>query len=339
MDQYQTKYKCGMMNDECGMAQGDTGLRPHSAFSIPNSALKKALIVIAGPTASGKTAFAIEMAKALNTVILSADSRQFYKEMRIGTAAPTEEELNQAKHYFVHHISIEDKYDVADYERDAIALLDELFKTHDAVIMTGGSGLFIDAVCNGIDVMPDVKPEIREKVQKLYDEGGLHPMQEALKHLDPEYYAVVDQQNPRRLQRALEVCYQTGQPFSSFRSGNTIQRNFSVRKYALLWDRQALIHRIDRRVEMMIEQGLLEEAKALYPKRHLNALNTVGYKELFAYFDGDCALDEAVEQIKIHTRQYAKRQMTWLRKDSEYQWITPNELEEVLCQTKPFKKA
>ncbi len=299
----------------------------------------KTLIVIAGPTASGKTAFAIEMAKALNTVILSADSRQFYKEMRIGTAAPTEEELNQAKHYFVHHISIEDKYDVADYERDAIALLDELFKTHDAVIMTGGSGLFIDAVCNGIDVMPDVKPEIREKVQKLYDEGGLHPMQEALKHLDPEYYAVVDQQNPRRLQRALEVCYQTGQPFSSFRSGNTIQRNFSVRKYALLWDRQALIHRIDRRVEMMIEQGLLEEAKALYPKRHLNALNTVGYKELFAYFDGDCALDEAVEQIKIHTRQYAKRQMTWLRKDSEYQWITPNELEEVLCQTKPFKKA
>jgi tRNA dimethylallyltransferase len=299
----------------------------------------KTLIVIAGPTASGKTAFAIEMAKALNTVILSADSRQFYKEMRIGTAAPTEEELNQAKHYFVHHISIEDKYDVADYERDAIALLDELFKTHDAVIMTGGSGLFIDAVCNGIDVMPDVKPEIRDKVQKLYDEGGLHPMQEALKHLDPEYYAVVDQQNPRRLQRALEVCYQTGQPFSSFRSGNTIQRNFSVRKYALLWDRQALIHRIDRRVEMMIEQGLLEEAKALYPKRHLNALNTVGYKELFAYFDGDCALDEAVEQIKIHTRQYAKRQMTWLRKDSEYQWITPNELEEVLCQTKPFKKA
>lgn len=299
----------------------------------------KTLIVIAGPTASGKTAFAIEMAKALNTVILSADSRQFYKEMRIGTAAPTEEELNQAKHYFVHHISIEDKYDVADYERDAIALLDELFKTHDAVIMTGGSGLFIDAVCNGIDVMPDVKPEIREKVQKLYDEGGLHPMQEALKHLDPEYYAVVDQQNPRRLQRALEVCYQTGQPFSSFRSGNNVQRDFAIKKYALLWDRQTLIHRIDRRVDLMMEQGLLKEAKALYPKRHLNALNTVGYKELFAYFDGDCALDEAVEQIKIHTRQYAKRQMTWLRKDSEYQWITPNELEEVLCQTKPFKKA
>ena len=284
---------------------------------------KKTLVVIAGPTASGKTAFSIELAKALNTVILSADSRQFYKEMSIGTAAPTEEELSQVKHYFVHHISIEDKYDVADYERDVLQLLDELFKTHNAVIMTGGSGLFIDAVCNGIDVMPDVQPEIREKVQKLLDEGGLKALQEEVLHLDPDYFAIVDQQNPRRLQRALEVCYQTGQPFSSFRSGNTVQRDFEIKKYALLWDRQALIERIDKRVDMMMEQGLLEEAKALYPKRHLNALNTVGYKELFAYFDGQCTLEEAVEQIKIHTRQYAKRQMTWLRKDTSYQWIMP----------------
>jgi tRNA dimethylallyltransferase len=284
---------------------------------------KKTLVVIAGPTASGKTAFSIELAKALSTVILSADSRQFYKEMSIGTAAPTEEELSQVKHYFVHHISIEDKYDVADYERDVLQLLDELFKTHDAVIMTGGSGLFIDAVCNGIDVMPDVQPEIREKVQKLLDEGGLKALQEEVLHLDPDYFAIVDQQNPRRLQRALEVCYQTGQPFSSFRSGNTVQRNFDIKKYALLWDRQALIERIDKRVDMMMEQGLLEEAKALYPKRHLNAMNTVGYKELFAYFDGQCTLEEAVEQIKIHTRQYAKRQMTWLKKDTSYQWIMP----------------
>ena len=174
----------------------------------------KTLIVIAGPTASGKTAFAIKVAKALDTVILSADSRQFYKEMSIGTAAPTEEELSQAKHYFVHHISIEDKYDVADYERDALQLLGELFKTHDTVVMTGGSGLFIDAVCNGIDAMPDVEPEIREKVEKLYHDEGLHGMQEVLQRLDPDYYAIVDQQNPRRLQRALEVCYQTGKPFS-----------------------------------------------------------------------------------------------------------------------------
>ena len=299
----------------------------------------RTLIVIAGPTASGKTAFAIELAKALDTVILSADSRQFYKEMSIGTAAPTAEELRQAKHYFVHHISIEDKYDVADYEHDVIQLLDELFKTHDVVIMTGGSGLFIDAVCNGIDAMPDVEPEIREKVEKLYHDEGLHGMQEALQRLDPDYSAIVDQQNPRRLQRALEVCYQTGMPFSSFRSGNTAKRDFDIKKYALLWDRQELIKRIDRRVDMMMEQGLLDEAKALYPKRQLNALNTVGYKELFAYFDGDCSLNEAVEQIKIHTRQYAKRQMTWLRKDTSYQWVTTDDLEEVIRQTKPFKKA
>ena len=290
----------------------------------------KTLIVIAGPTASGKTAFAIKLAKALNTVILSADSRQFYKEMSIGTAAPTEEELSQVKHHFVHHISIEDKYDVADYERDAIALLDELFKTHDAVIMTGGSGLFIDAVCNGIDAMPDVEPEIREKVQKLYDEGGLKALQDAVQRLDPAYFALVDQQNPRRLQRALEVCYQTGLPFSSFRQGQAAQRDFAIKKYAILWDRLQLIERIDKRVDMMMEQGLLEEAKALYPKRHLNALNTVGYKELFAYFEGNCTLAEAVEQIKIHTRQYAKRQMTWLRKDTSYHWIMPEDFDNTL---------
>lgn len=290
----------------------------------------KTLIVIAGPTASGKTAFSIEMAKALSTVILSADSRQFYKEMSIGTAAPTEEELSKAKHYFVHHISIEEKYDVADYERDAMQLLEELFKTHDAIIMTGGSGLFIDAVCNGIDAMPDVKSEIREKVQKLYDDGGLKALQNEVQRLDPEYFSIVDQQNPRRLQRALEVCYQTGHPFSSFRSGNAVKRDFAIKKYAILWDRQQLIERIDKRVDMMMEQGLLEEAKALYPMRHLNALNTVGYKEIFAYLDGQCTLKEAVEQIKIHTRQYAKRQMTWLRKDNSYLWITPEDFDNTL---------
>ena len=297
----------------------------------------KTLIVIAGPTASGKTAFAIDMAKALSTVILSADSRQFYKEMSIGTAAPTEEELSQAKHYFVHHISIEDKYDVADYERDALQLLDELFKTHDAVIMTGGSGLFIDAVCNGIDAMPDVQPEIREKVQTLLDEGGLKALQDEVQRLDPEYFAIVDQQNPRRLQRALEVCYQTDKTFTSFRSGHAVQRDFAIKKYAILWDRQELIERIDKRVDMMMEQGLLEEAKALYPKRHLNALNTVGYKELFASFDGDCSLKEAVEQIKIHTRQYAKRQMTWLRKDTSYQWIMPEDFDNTLSDLRQEK--
>lgn len=290
----------------------------------------KTLIVIAGPTASGKTAFAIEMAKALSTVIISADSRQFYKEMSIGTAAPTEEELSQAKHYFIHHISIEDKYDVADYEQDVLQLLDELFVAHDAVIMTGGSGLFIDAVCNGIDNMPDTLPIIREKVKQLYDKNGLQALQDEVQRLDPEYFALVDKQNPRRLQRALEVCYQTGQPFSAFRKGDAVQRDFAIKKYALLWDRQHLIERIDQRVDLMMQQGLLEEAQALYSQRHLNSLNTVGYKELFAYLDGQCTLQEAIEQIKTHTRQYAKRQMTWLRKDTSYHWITPEDYEGVI---------
>ena len=295
----------------------------------------KTLIVIAGPTASGKTAFAIEMAKALSTVIISADSRQFYKEMSIGTAAPTEEELSQAKHYFIHHISIEDKYDVADYEHDVLQLLDELFVAHDVVIMTGGSGLFIDAVCNGIDNMPDTLPIIREKVKQLYDKSGLQALQDEVQRLDPEYFALVDKQNPRRLQRALEVCYQTGQPFSTFRKGDAVQRDFAIKKYALLWDRQHLIERIDQRVDLMMQQGLLEEAQALYSQRHLNSLNTVGYKELFAYLDGQCTLQEAIEQIKTHTRQYAKRQMTWLRKDTSYHWITPEDYEGVI---KSFSK-
>lgn len=290
----------------------------------------KTLIVIAGPTASGKTAFSIQLAKALNTVIISADSRQFYKEMSIGTATPTPEELLQVKHYFIHNISVEDKYDVADYEREVLQLLDELFKTHDNVILTGGSGLFIDAVCNGIDEMPDVEPEIRQKVENLLQEGGIPALADEVQRLDPEYFAIVDQQNPRRLQRALEICYQTGKTFTSFRQNHTVQRDFNIVKYALLWDRQELIERIDKRVDLMMEQGLLEEAKSLYPKRHLNALNTVGYKELFAYFDGQCTLAEAVEQIKIHTRQYAKRQMTWLRRDDSYTWIMPEEIDVVI---------
>ena len=285
----------------------------------------KTLIVIAGPTASGKTAFSIRLAKDLHTVILSADSRQFYKEMSIGTAAPTEEELSQVKHYFVHHISIEDKYDVADYEHDAISLLNSLFKTHDQVVLTGGSGLFIDAVCKGMDAIPDVELEVRQRVERMLKEDGINALAEALQTLDPEYYDIVDRQNPRRLQRALEVCYQTGRTFTSFRLGQSTKREFNIAKYALLWDRQRLIERIDKRVDLMMEQGLLAEAKTLYPKQHLNALNTVGYKELFAYFDGQCTLDEAVEQIKIHTRQYAKRQMTWLRRDTSYQWLDAEE--------------
>ena len=290
----------------------------------------KTLIVIAGPTASGKTAFSINLAKALDTVIISADSRQFYKEMSIGTAAPTPDELSQVKHYNVHNISIEDKYDVAEYEKDVLQLLDTLFQEHEYVILTGGSGLFIDAVCNGIDEMPDITAETREKVENLYREGGLRALQSSVQQLDPEYFSIVDQQNPRRLQRALEVCYQTGKTFTSFRQKQTAPRDFNIIKFALLWDRETLNRRIDLRVDMMMEQGLLEEARSLYPMRHLNALNTVGYKELFAYFDGNCTLKEAVEQIKIHTHQYAKRQMTWLHKDERYIWVKPDEMEKVV---------
>ena len=290
----------------------------------------KTLVVIAGPTASGKTAFSINLAKALDTVIISADSRQFYKEMSIGTAAPTLDELSQAKHYNVHNISIEDKYDVAEYEKDVLQLLDTLFQEHEYVILTGGSGLFIDAVCNGIDEMPDISAETREKVENLYREGGLRALQNAVQQLDPEYFSIVDRQNPRRLQRALEVCYQTGKTFTSFRQKQTAPRNFNIIKFALLWDRETLNRRIDRRVDMMMEQGLLEEARSLYPMRHLNALNTVGYKELFACFDGNCTLKEAVGQIKIHTHQYAKRQLTWLHKDDSYIWVKTDEIEKVL---------
>lgn len=282
------------------------------------------LIVIAGPTASGKTDAAIQLAKQLQTVILSADSRQFYKEMCIGTAVPSLQELHEIKHYFIQHISILNDYDVADYERDALKLLEKLFKEYDQVVMAGGSGLFIDAVCKGIDPMPDICEEVRMKVSQIYDEGGLKALQAEVQRLDPAYWAVVDWKNPRRLQRALEVCYQTGKTFSSYRSKQPAKRNFNIVKYALYREKQELYSRINQRVEVMLAQGLVDEARKLLPYRHRNALNTMGYKELFEYFDGKCSLEDAIEQIKLNTRHYAKRQMTWLRKDQEYIWINPS---------------
>lgn len=281
----------------------------------------RTLIVIAGPTASGKTRSAIQLAKHLDTEIISADSRQFYKEMSIGTAAPTSKELLEVKHYFVHNISIFDKYDVAEYEKEALRLLNRLFLEHEAVVLTGGSGLFIDAICNGIDAIPDIEPQVRDRVNLLYQEKGIEALQQELQRLDPDYWVVVDKKNPRRLQRALEVCYQTGNSFSSYRTSTKMSRDFDIKKYALLWDRNELNSRINQRVEQMLSQGLVDEARSLYPYRELNALNTVGYKELFAYFDGKISLMDAIEQIKLNTRHYAKRQMTWLRRDPEYQWI------------------
>mgnify|MGYP003508781812 FL=1 len=290
----------------------------------------KYLIVIAGPTASGKTATAITIAKALRTVIISADSRQFYREIPIGTAAPTREELSEVEHFMIHNLSIEDRYDVADYEKDVLLLLKKLFLNHDAVVMTGGSGLFIDAVCNGLDSIPDISEETRNRVNALYEKGGVVALQNELQHLDPEYYEIVDKQNPRRLQRAIEVCYQTGLPYSSFRKNNTKERDFKIIKLALLWERNELITRINKRVENMISDGLVEEARSVYHKRNLNSLNTVGYKEMFQYFDGDISLNEAIELIKISTRQYAKRQMTWLRKNNDYRWFSIDEIPKMI---------
>ena len=288
------------------------------------------LVVIAGPTASGKTATAIKIAKALDTVIISADSRQFYKEIPIGTAAPTKEELSEVQHYMIHNLNLEDRYDVADYEKDVLILLKKLFLEHDTVVMTGGSGLFIDAVCNGLDSIPDISEENRNKVNELFKIGGLNALQNELQNLDPEYYNTVDKYNPRRLQRAVEVCYQTGLPYSSFRKNNVKERDFKVIKLALLWERNELITRINKRVENMVRDGLIEEARKMYPKRQLNSLNTVGYKELFQYFDGKISLNEAIEQIKISTRQYAKRQMTWLRKNNDYQWFSVDEIPKMI---------
>lgn len=292
--------------------------------------MDKYLVVIAGPTASGKTATAIQVAKALGTEIISADSRQFYKELPIGTAAPTKEEQAEVQHHMIYNLNVEDRYDVADYENDVLALLKKLFINHDSVVLTGGSGLFIDAVCKGLDSIPDISEETRNKVNKLYEEGGLFALQNEVQRLDPEYYNIVDKYNPRRLQRAVEVCYQTGLPYSSFRNNTAKSRDFKIIKVALLWDRNELISRINLRVEKMVSEGLIDEAKAMYPKRHLNSLNTVGYKEIFEHFDGKASLNEAIEHIKINTRQYAKRQMTWLRKNNDYQWFTVEEIPEMI---------
>lgn len=292
--------------------------------------MDKYLVVIAGPTASGKTSTAIKVAQALGTEIISADSRQFYREIPIGTAAPVKEERDEVKHHMVHHLSIDDKYDVAYYEEDVLSLLNKLFLDRDIVVLTGGSGLFIDAVCKGLDTIPDISEKVRAEVDELYRKGGLTALQNEVKRLDPEYYEIVDKQNPRRLQRAVEVCYQTGMPYFSFRNNTVRHRDFKIIKIALLWDRNELISRINLRVENMIAEGLVEEAKSVYHKRHLNSLNTVGYKEMFEYFDGAVSLEEAIERIKISTRQYAKRQMTWLRKNNDYKWFTIDELDKML---------
>jgi tRNA dimethylallyltransferase len=282
---------------------------------------KKKLVVLIGPTAVGKTALSIELANFLNTEIVSADSRQFYKELNIGVATPTALELSLAKHNLIGHISIHQKYNVADFEQDALKELERIFQNNDYAVLTGGSGLYVNALCYGVDNMPDVKAEIREELNNLFATKGIAPLQEELMQKDPEYWQIVDRQNHIRLIRALEVCRQTGKTFTSFRSGEKKKRDFEIIKLGLEREREILLDRIYKRVDLMIEEGLENEARGVYPFRDLQALQTVGYKELFEYFDGKVDFSTAIENIKINTRQYAKRQMTWFKKDKNTLWL------------------
>jgi tRNA dimethylallyltransferase len=284
----------------------------------------KKLIVIAGPTASGKTALAIELAKALNTVIISADARQFYRETTIGTAKASAAELAAVPHYFINNLSIHDTYDVGKYETEVLSKLDELFLIHDKVILCGGSGLFIKAITEGLDELPVADEAVRNNIAILYQANGLTWLQNEIKLKDPDYFAQADIQNPKRLIRALEVIEQTGKPFSSFHKKNPRQRNFESIKICLDIPRDELYMRINNRVLNMFENGLEQEAKTLYPFKHLNALQTVGYTEMFEYFDGKISMPRAIELIQQHTRNYAKRQLTWFRKDSAYIWCKPD---------------
>ncbi len=284
---------------------------------------KKHLIVIGGPTASGKTNVAIALARHFEVPILSADSRQLYKEMTIGTAKPTPEELARARHYFIDHLSVTQPYTVSDFEAEALALLASLFLERKVAILVGGSGLFIQAVCEGLDKFPEVPDAIFQQVQQLHQDKGLEGLQQALSEADPLYYGEVDRQNPRRLMRALSVCWSSGQPFSAFRQKRPVPRSFVCHYVALEVDRPSLYQRINRRVEEMLEAGLLEEVNSLYEYKMLPALQTVGYRELFSYLDGDISYEEAVELIKRNTRRYAKRQGTWLRRDEHWHWFDP----------------
>ncbi|MCT8339989.1 tRNA (adenosine(37)-N6)-dimethylallyltransferase MiaA [Flavobacteriaceae bacterium TK19130] len=287
-------------------------------MSVPRKPL---LIVVVGPTAIGKTALAIKLAQAFNTEIISADSRQFYKEMEIGTAVPSLEEISAAPHHFIQHKSIRETYTVGDFEAEALAVLEELFQKNSVAIMVGGSGLYVDVVVKGLDSFPKVPETIRQSVRSEYENGGLLTLQEELKAKDPLYFEKMDAQNPRRVMRAVEIIRATGRPFSDFHSETETERFFDTQFIGLTADRELVYDRINKRVEIMIENGLVEEAKELHPQKELNALQTVGYRELFDYFEGDIDLDEAIRLIKRNTRRFAKRQGTWFRKNEAIDWF------------------
>ena len=283
--------------------------------------MNKLLLSIVGPTAIGKTTLSIKLANAFNTEIISADSRQFFKEMSIGTAAPSTEELTAAKHHFIHHKSIQDNYNVGAFEKDALNLLHQLYQNHDVVIMVGGSGMYVDAVTKGLDDFPDVDASIRETLNKQLHEQGLPYLQNQLKELDATSYTNIAIDNPHRVIRALEICLGSGKPYSSFLNKKNNNRNFKTITIGLTADRDIIYNRINQRVDIMMQQGLLDEVKSLIPFKSLNALNTVGYKELFYYLEGEWTLDFAVSEIKKNTRRFAKRQLTWFKKDENTLWF------------------
>ena len=292
--------------------------------------MEKTLIVITGPTAVGKTRLCIDIAKHFGIPIINADSRQIYKELKIGTASPTDEERREVQHYFVGTLSLEDYYSASLYEQQVLALLDTLFKTHDYALMTGGSMMYIDAVCNGIDDIPTIDDETRATMKRRLQEEGLESLCKELQRLDPDYYEIVDRQNPKRVVHALEICTMTGKTYTSFRKREKKSRPFRMIKIGLNRERQELYDRINARVDEMMKKGFLEEAKGLIGLKSLNALNTVGYKELFDYLEGRWTLEEAIERIKGNTRRYARKQLTWYKKDEQMKWFHPDQKEDII---------
>lgn len=292
--------------------------------------MQKSLIVVIGPTGIGKTKTSIRIANHFNTEIISADSRQIFKELKIGTAAPSESELKEAKHHNIGTHSIHDYYSAWEFEQDALKLIDKLFKEHDQLVLTGGSMMYIDAVCKGIDELPTIDQELRDQLKQQYDLEGIESIRRQLKQLDPDFYQQVDLMNPKRVIHAVEICLMTGKPYSSLRTNTVKPRPFNIIKIGLEMDREKIYERINLRVDQMVVDGLINEAKKFFPYKHLNSLNTVGYKELFAYFNGEYDLNKGVELVKRNSRRYAKKQLTWFKRDSEIHWFNPEFTDKII---------
>ena len=296
--------------------------------------MKNTLIVLIGPTGVGKTELSLSIAEHFKTCIVSADSRQLYADLKIGTAAPTPDQLARVPHHFVGTLRLTDYYSAAQYEAEVMAKLEELFQQNDVVVLTGGSMMYVDAICKGIDDIPTVDKETRELMIQRYEEEGLEKLCSELKLLDPEYYQIVDLKNPKRVIHALEICYMTGKTYTSFRTREIKKRPFRIIKIGLTCEREELYNRINRRVDEMMEKGLLEEARSVAEYKHLNSLNTVGYKEIFKYIDGEWPLDFAIEKIKQNSRIYSRKQMTWFKRDTEISWFHPEKKEEIMNHIK-----